>query len=285
MKLIFLILVFQLLAFNSQAQVISIDRPEIEAQRRQYEEHLYNRVYRVLSTILEPDSFVINVGVQLKTLAVENVQSLDPVEETPSGLEISKAFNQEEGVLPLSKLGVWKAPRTQKERELGYARRLRNFSELIQSINVDVVVDQDRIPASKRQTARQVLQRFLSGSLPVVARLRLEALPIATADRAKEQLKEEIISKIDEKVEKLRKEQNDVMAKREIASTEKVKEKTLIEIATDFKEVIATLLTSLPLGFWPQEPIEEFRRRESKWRRLSLLEVPVVIPIQRVTPR
>ncbi len=246
MKTLSLLLSF--FTLSSQAQVVSVDRPELEAQRLNYESHLTQKIEKNLINLVSEEAYVVNVSVRLKTLGVETVNigqsSQAPLTERTK-LEIKREFDGEEGLIPLSKLGVWSVDtptESPNETPTSYQKRIRNFSELIRTIQIDILLDSDRVPEPKVRIVRQVIGTILRGRLPVAANLNIQSLKLETVAKEKDNLKKELLSEVNTQMEKLKK---DVESSARTPAS--VTEKTTIDYLMDFKEVISILFVSMVL--------------------------------------
>ncbi len=243
-------LLLSILTFGSQAQVVSVDRPELEAQRLNYESHLTQKIEKNLVNLVSEEAYVVNVSVRLKTLGVETVNLSAPTQgplTERTKLEIKREFDGEEGLIPLSKLGVWSVDeptQAPNQQPTSFQKRIRNFSELIRTIQIDILLDSDRVPEPKVRIVRQVIGTILRGRLPVAANLNIQSLKLETVAKEKDSLKKELLSEVNDQMQKLKK---DVESSARTPAS--VTEKTTIDYLMDFKEVISILFVSMVLFF------------------------------------
>ena len=230
-------------------QVVNVDKPELENQRRKYEQHLQAKIEKSLNNIVKEDSYIVNVSVKLRRLAAEsitfNAENNKPVEEQER-LEIQKEFNGEAGVVPLSKIGLWTVAKQEiQENETKtstYRKRVRNFSELIRQIQVDILVDEERNDEPKLRVVRQVVNQLFDGRLAVRPQINIRAMQLGTVAKKKELLKKELLSEVKTEVDRLKR---GIEEKQRTPANTKVP--TIIDHVKDFKDVIGTLFLGIVL--------------------------------------
>ncbi|MEM7647367.1 MAG: hypothetical protein AAF203_10690, partial [Pseudomonadota bacterium] len=271
-RLAFLILFSANLAM---AQVISVDKPELESQRLQYEQNLTEKIEKSLNNILAEKSYIVNVAVRLRRLGAETISLKDQETNTPK-LDIQKEFNGEAGLLPLSKLGVWKIGGdllNPVPSSSSYSKRVRNFTELIQQVQVDILLDQDRIKEPKVRIVRQVVNQLLRGKLPVRAAINIQPLKLGTVASTQENLRQSVMKDVKQELDKMQ--EGIDKAQREPAS---LQQHSTLDIIKEFKELIGTFFATIALFLMGVLISNRFLKLQEK--RISLDESKSLLNIQ-----
>lgn len=224
-----------LLSQVAVAQTLSEDRPELEAQRREFESHLYSKIDTAIGTIVEKGSYILDVSVALKRMPPEVVEigSAAP-EKFP--LTTNKTFDGSEGLVPLTKIGLWQSGLVNKRKMV--TRQVRRFFDLIQTVTVDLYLDPEKVSAVQKNSIQRVAQSILKSSSPIPATVNLSELKISYPKKVDENLKTELINQIKKEME---------ADKATAAKEAKEIKKDMAQWASEFKIPLSIVFTTFAI--------------------------------------
>ncbi|MCB0414814.1 MAG: hypothetical protein KDD50_10800 [Bdellovibrionales bacterium] len=177
------------------------ENSSFEEERLRFEKHLFEKANKAVSLTLPADSYVLNVGVKMRPIPPEVINIDDDFEEPL--YQATKPPKDVLGEVPLTKLGVWTAPSMRKRKSKQIVKRVKNFMDFVDAVNVDLIVD-EKVPADAKRTVRRVLDVVVQKSSPILAKVSVTSMPIVKEvvkteqeikEEAKEEMKKEMVEK------------------------------------------------------------------------------------------
>ena len=177
------------------------ENSSFEEERLRFEKHLFEKANKAVSLTLPADSYVLNVGVKMRPIPPEVINIDDDFEEPL--YQATKPPKDVLGEVPLTKLGVWTAPSMRKRKSKQIVKRVKNFMDFVDAVNVDLIVD-EKVPADAKRTVRRVLDVVVKKSSPILAKVSVTSMPIVKEvvkteqeikEEAKEEMKKEMVEK------------------------------------------------------------------------------------------
>lgn len=190
-----------------------------ELQRMELEKHLSQKIKAGLAPVVAENHYILNVGVKLKPLPPAKPRVIRKSKTLPRPVQSADGTTIDD-LVPLPKVGFWPARELAGQEEIiEPAQNIIKFDELVESVLIDILVDETRVTPEQQVSVEEVVKLIARKSSPVDPFVVVKQSKVAFEDLQKKDLVTSVSEEVSQRfknetekyLEQTRKQSSDVI--------------------------------------------------------------------------